>query len=58
MLAVPLIAFSPVASVDGGVEERGGLFLVLLFFVAIPAAIAAAVGWLAARLVPVEGSEG
>lgn len=58
LLVVPLIAFSPVATVDGGIEERGGLFVVLLLFVAVPAAIAAGVGWIASRFVPIDGSEG
>jgi len=54
LLSVPVIAFSPFASVDGG------LFVVLLVFVAVPAGIAAAVGWIASRFVPEDGggSEG
>lgn len=52
LLLVPLVALSPVVSVDGGLWERGGLFFVLFVFVLIPAAIAAALGWVAARFVP------
>lgn len=60
LLLVPVIALSPVVSVDGGLGERGGLFVVLLLFVAIPAGIAAGVGWVATRLIPEDaaGSEG
>jgi hypothetical protein len=60
LLAVPVIALSPVVSVDGGIGERGGLFVVLLAFVVVPAAVAAAVGWAAGRFVPADtrGSEG
>lgn len=54
-LAMPLLAASP--AVDGGLAERGGLFVVLLLFAVVPAAIAAAVGWVAARFVP-EGAAG
>jgi len=50
--SVPVIALSPVVSVDGGIEGRGGLFLALLFFVAVPAGIAAAIGWIASQFVP------
>lgn len=57
---VPVIALSPVVSVDGGIGERGGLFLVLLVFVAVPAGVAATIGWIASRFVPEDGdrSEG
>jgi hypothetical protein len=60
LLLVPVIALSPVVDVDGGMAERGGFFVVVLVFVAVPAAIAAAIGWVAARFVPEEtsGSEG
>ncbi|PSQ02916.1 hypothetical protein BRC94_00390 [Halobacteriales archaeon QS_5_70_17] len=54
LLSVPVIALSPVVEVDGGLEERGGLFLVLLVGVAVPAAVAAAVGWIAGRFVAVD----
>lgn len=49
LLLVPVIALSPAITVNGGIEERGSLFLVLLFTVAIPAAIAAAIGWIASQ---------
>ncbi len=52
LLLVPVVALSPVVSVDGGLGERGGLFFALLVFVLIPAGIAAALGWVAARFVP------
>jgi hypothetical protein len=60
LLSVPIIALSPVTDVQGGIAGRGGLFVGLLLFVAIPAVIAAAVGKFAARYVPAEdgGSEG
>lgn len=60
LLSVPVIALSPLVSADGGAGERGSLFVVLLVFVAVPAAIAAAVGWIASRYVPEDarGSEG
>jgi hypothetical protein len=56
LLAVPVIALSPVVGVDGGLQERGGLFVVLAFFVGLPAGIAAAFGWVASRFVSDEGS--
>jgi hypothetical protein len=52
LLSTPIIALSPVVSVDGGIEGRGGLFFVLLIFVAVPAGIAAAIGWIASQFVP------
>jgi hypothetical protein len=52
LLTTPVIALSPVVPVDGGIEGRGGLFVVLLVFVAVPAAVAAAVGWVASQFVP------
>ena len=60
LLLVPAIALSPIVEVDGGMAERGGFFVVVLVFVAVPAAIAATIGWVAARFVPDEasGSEG
>lgn len=60
LLLVPVIALSPVVDVDGGIDERGGLFIVLLVFVAVPAGIAAAIGWVASQFVPEDasGSEG
>ena len=50
LLLVPVVAFSPAVSTEGG--SRGGLFLVLLVFAAVPAAVAAAVGFVAGRFVP------
>lgn len=59
LLLVPVIALSPVVSVDGGIGERGGLFLALLLFVLVPAGVSAAVGWIAAQFVPADaGAEG
>lgn len=52
LLLVPLLAFSPVAQVEGGLESRGGMFVALTIFVVVPVAIAGAVGWLASRFVP------
>ena len=52
LLLVPIAALSPAVSVDGGIEERGGLFFVLFVFVAAPALVAVAIGWVASRLVP------
>jgi len=49
LLSVPVIAFSPAATVEGG---RGSLFVVLAMFVLVPAAVAAAVGWVAGLFVP------
>jgi hypothetical protein len=59
LLSVPLVALSPFADIDGGLSGRGGLFVVLLVFVVVPAGIAATVGWVAGRFVPEgAGSEG
>jgi hypothetical protein len=45
--------------VEGGLEGRIGGFVVLLVFVAVPAGIAAVVGFVASRFVPGGGgSEG
>jgi len=52
LLVVPLIAFSPLMDIEGGLGERGSTFLALLVFVAVPAAVAAAIGWIASRFVP------
>jgi len=52
LLSVPVVALSPAVPVDGGLGERGGLFVVLILFVGVPAAIAAAVGLIASRFVP------
>ena len=51
LLLVPVVALSPLVSVDGGLGGRGGLFLMLLVFVALPAGIAAGIGWVASRFV-------
>ncbi|MFD1564076.1 zinc ribbon domain-containing protein [Haloarchaeobius amylolyticus] len=55
LLSVPLIAFGPGVTVDGG---AGGAFFGLLLLVAIPAAIAAAIGWVASRFVPTAPVDG
>lgn len=52
LLLVPVVALSPTVSLNGGLGERGGVFLTLLVFIGIPAGLAAAVGWLASRFVP------
>lgn len=57
LLSVPVIALSPALSVDGGIEERGGLFLVLVLFVGLPATVAAGIGWFASRFVPADGTD-
>jgi len=51
-LLVPFVAVSPFVSVDGGVVGRLQGFLVLLLFMAVPAGIAGAVGFVASRFVP------
>jgi hypothetical protein len=58
LLLVPLIALSPFVNIGGGLSERGGLFVVLLVSVGVPAAIAAVVGWVAGRFVPDEPAAG
>jgi len=57
LLLIPLVAFSPLADVDGGLAGRGTFFLTSLIAVAIPAGFAAAVGWLASRFVPEDAGE-
>lgn len=57
LLLVPVIALSPTVSIDGGVADRGGAFLALLVFVAIPAGFAAFTGWIASRFVPTSAGE-
>ncbi|MEF8887021.1 MAG: zinc ribbon domain-containing protein [Haloarculaceae archaeon] len=52
LLLVPVVALSPAASIDGGLEGRGGLFFVLFVFVLVPAGIAATLGWVASLFVP------
>ena len=60
LLAVPVVALSPVVPVDGGLGERGELFVTLLVIAGVPATVAAGVGWVASRFVPANagGSEG
>lgn len=57
LLSIPLIAISPVVDMDGGPGARVGGFVVLLVLVAVPAGIAAVVGFVASRYVP-EGGGG
>jgi hypothetical protein len=52
LLLVPVVALSPLVSIDGGLAERGSLFVVLLLMAGVPAVVAAAVGWIASRFVP------
>ena len=58
LLAVPFVAVSPVVDVEGGLEGRVGGFVVLLVLVAVPAGIAAVVGFVASRFVPGSGGSG
>lgn len=57
LLLVPVIALSPVVGIDGGLGGRGSLFFVLLLFVAVPAGIAAVIGWVASQFIPVDAAE-
>jgi hypothetical protein len=57
LLLVPLLAFSPVTDVEGGLAERGSIFLVLGVFVVVPVIIATAVGWTASQYAP-RGEDG
>jgi len=57
LVLVPVVAFSPFVSIDGGLGERGGTFVALLLFVAVPATVAAAIGWVASRFVPAEAND-
>jgi len=52
LLLIPLVAFSPLASVEGGLTGRGSFFLAALVVVSVPAIIAAVVGWVAGRFAP------
>ena len=52
LLLIPLIAFSPLADVDGGLTGRGTFFVGALLAVSVPAGIAAVVGWVAGRFAP------
>jgi len=51
LLLVPVVTLSPTLSADG-VGDRLGGFLALLVFMAVPALVAAAVGFVAGRFVP------
>jgi hypothetical protein len=52
LLLVPVVAVSPLVTVEGGIGERGSLFVIMLFFVAVPAGIAAVIGLVASKFVP------
>lgn len=52
LLLVPLTAFSPAVSVDGGLADRVGTFVGIFILVAIPAAVAVGIGLVASRYVP------
>ena len=52
LVLVPILAFSPVTDVEGGLAERGSVFLVLGIFVVGPVLIAAGIGWTAAQFAP------
>lgn len=52
LLFVPLLALV----LDGGLLARGGIFVLLLLIVGIPAGIAAGIGWFASRYVPDDAS--
>lgn len=49
LLLIPLLAFSPAASIEGGLGSRGGMFLALGTFVVVPVLVAAAIGWVASQ---------
>ena len=55
LITVPVVAISPFGAVSGGLVERASLFFSLLLIVAVPAAIAAGVGWIASQVTPEEG---
>lgn len=55
LLLIPVVAFSPIASVEGGLAGRGGLFLALATFVVVPVLVAALLGWVASQFVPEAG---
>jgi len=54
-LLVPVVVLSPVMSVEGGLLDRVGGFVIFLLVMAVPAAIAAAVGYVVAQFVPESG---
>ncbi len=58
LLALPLVAFSPIADVDGGLTGRVTFFVGSLLAVAVPAGFAAGLGYLASRFVPEDAGEG
>lgn len=55
LLVIPVVAFSPIANMDGGLAERSGLFLALATFVVVPVMVAALLGWVASQFVPQTG---
>ncbi len=57
LMTVPLTAFGPGVTVDGGSGGPLDAVLGLLLLVAIPAGIAATIGWVASRFVPTETSD-
>ena len=54
LLLLPLIAFSPLVDVSGGLRGRLTSFLLALVFVVFPAGFAAGLGYVAAQFVPEE----
>jgi hypothetical protein len=54
LLLLPLIAFSPLVDVSGGLRGRVTSFLLALVFVVFPAGFAAGLGYVAAQFVPDE----
>lgn len=54
LLLIPVIVLTPAVTVEGGFGERIGLFLMILLIVAVPASIAAAIGWIASQFIPAE----
>ena len=52
LLLIPLVAFSPLVGVEGGLTGRGSFFLAALVVVSVPAVIAVVVGWTAGRFAP------
>lgn len=48
LLSVPVVALV----LEGDLPTRGGVFITLLLVMAVPAGIAAAIGWVASRFVP------
>lgn len=52
LLVVPVVAVSPAVPMEGGPADRAVAFVVLLVVVAVPAGVAAAIGWFASRFAP------